>query len=45
MVDVYKRQRLAAEGLDLACQERGTSPRRLRDRFMKEESLSLLRCV
>ena len=44
MERVYEglRPRLAAEGLDLACQERGTSPRRLRDRFMKEESLSLL---
>ena len=33
--------RLAQVGLDLACQERGTSPRRLRERFMSEETLSL----
>ena len=44
MERVYEalRPRLAATGLEVACQERGTSPRRLRDRFMKEESLSLL---
>ena len=36
------RPRLAAAGLDLACQERGSSPRRLRRRFMAEKSLSLL---
>ncbi|MBO7674514.1 MAG: DNA polymerase III subunit epsilon [Atopobiaceae bacterium] len=33
--------RLASEGLDLACQERRSSPRRLRERFMAEEQLSL----
>lgn len=36
------RPRLAEQGLDLACQERGSSPRRLRERFLAEESLSLL---
>lgn len=36
------RPRLATAGLDLACQERGSSPRRLRQRFMAEKSLSLL---
>ncbi len=36
------RPRLAAVGLDVACQERGSSPRRLRTRFMSEKSLSLL---
>lgn len=34
--------RLAAEGLELACQERGSSPRRLRERFVSERSLSML---
>ena len=34
--------RLAAEGLELACQERGSSPRRLRERFMADKELSLL---
>ena len=34
--------RLAACGLELACQERGSSPRRLRERFLAEESLSLM---
>ena len=36
------RPRLAAAGLDLACQERGSSPRRLRTRFMAEKTLSLM---
>ncbi len=36
------RPRLAAEGLDVACQERGSSPRRLRARFMAERTLSLM---
>ena len=34
--------RLSAVGLGLACQERGSSPRRLRERFMKEKALSLM---
>ena len=34
--------RLAAAGLEVACQGRGTSPRRLRQRFMSEKSLSLM---
>lgn len=34
--------RLAAAGLEVACQERGMSARRLRDRFMAEKSLSLM---
>ena len=34
--------RLAAAGLDLAYQERGTSPRRLRERFNAEKNLSLM---
>ena len=34
--------RLAAVGLEVACQSRGTSPRRLRQRFMEERSLSLM---
>ena len=34
--------RLAAAGLEVACQSRGTSPRRLRQRFMEERSLSLM---
>ena len=34
--------RLAAAGLDVACQTRGASPRRLRQRFMEEQSLSLM---
>lgn len=33
--------RLSAAGLDLAIQERRSSPRRLRERFMAEEQLSL----
>lgn len=36
------RPRLAREGLELACQERGSSPRRLRTRFMSEKTLSLM---
>ena len=36
------RPRLAAEGLDIACQERGSSPRRLRQRFLEERNLSLM---
>ena len=35
------RPRLSSAGLDLVCQERGTSPRRLRERFVAEESMSL----
>lgn len=44
MERVYEalRPRLAAEGLDVACQERGSSPRRLRTRFMAEKTLSLM---
>ncbi|MDM8270825.1 helicase C-terminal domain-containing protein [Thermophilibacter provencensis] len=44
MERVYEglRPRLAAAGLELACQERGSSPRRLRTRFMAEKTLSLL---
>lgn len=44
MERVYEglRGRLAAEGLEVACQERGSSPRRLRQRFMAEQSLSLM---
>lgn len=34
--------RLSEIGLDLACQERGSSPRRLRERFLAEKSLSLM---
>lgn len=34
--------RLAAAGLEVACQSRGASPRRLRQRFMEERSLSLM---
>ena len=33
--------RLSTHGLKLLCQERGASPRRLRERFMSEESVSL----
>ena len=36
------RPRLAEAGLDVACQERGSSPRRLRTRFLSEKSLSLM---
>jgi ATP-dependent DNA helicase DinG len=36
------RPRLVAAGLDVACQERGSSPRRLRQRFLEERHLSLL---
>lgn len=44
MERVYEalRPRLAAEGLEVACQERGSSPRRLRTRFMSEKTLSLM---
>lgn len=44
MEQVFKRlrSRLAAAGLEVVCQERGTSPRRLRERFMAEEQLSLM---
>ena len=44
MEHVYEalRPRLAAEGLEVACQERGSSPRRLRTRFMSEKTLSLM---
>ena len=34
--------RLADIGLEVDCQERGSSPRRLRDRFMEDESRSLM---
>ena len=34
--------RLEANGLELVCQERGSSPRRLRERFLTEKSLSLM---
>lgn len=34
-------KRLLEVGLDLACQEPGSSPRRLRERFLSEERLSL----
>ena len=34
--------RLADIGLKVDCQERGSSPRRLRDRFMEDESRSLM---
>lgn len=36
------RPRLAAAGLEVVCQSRGASPRRLRQRFMEETSLSLM---
>jgi len=36
------RPRLAAVGLDVACQERNSSPRRLRQRFLEEQNLSLM---
>ena len=44
MERVYEslRPRLAAAGLEIDCQERGSSPRRLRTRFMAEKSLSLM---
>ena len=44
MERVYEglRPRLAAAGLEVACQERGSSPRRLRTRFMAEKTLSLM---
>ncbi len=44
MERVYEalRPRLAAVGLDLLYQERGASPRRLRDSFMADKSRSLL---
>ena len=44
MERVYEklRPRLAAAGLDLVCQERGSSPRRLRTRFLAEKNLSLM---
>lgn len=35
------RPRLREVGLDVVCQERGSSPRRLRERFMSQKSLSL----
>ena len=43
MERVYKnlRPRLAQVGLDLVCQERNSSPRYLRERFMSQKSLSL----
>ena len=36
------RPRLAAAGLEVVCQERGSSARRLRTRFLEERSLSLM---
>ena len=44
METVYARLKplMEARGLDLACQERGSSPRRLRERFLAEKSLSLM---
>ena len=36
------RPRLAAAGLEVACQERGSSARRLRTRFLEERTLSLM---
>jgi ATP-dependent DNA helicase DinG len=43
MEQVYRSlgPRLAKAGLELACQERRSSPRRLREQFMADESLSL----
>lgn len=43
MEDLYGRvePRLSLQGLELACQLRGTSVKRLRDRFLSEESSSL----
>lgn len=43
MEDLYARvqPRLAAAGLELACQQRNTSARQLRDRFISERSSSL----
>lgn len=43
MESVYRnlQPRLAAHGIRLLCQERGSSPRRLRERFVEKESSSL----
>lgn len=43
MEDLYARvePKLAAEGLELVCQQRNSSPRYLRDRFIAEKSSSL----
>lgn len=43
MEHVYRnlKPRLDGVGLELVCQERGSSPRRLREKFMAKESLSL----
>ncbi len=43
MERVYEvvKPRLAAKGLEVACQQRQGSPRRLRERFVSEKSLSL----
>lgn len=43
MEDLYRRvePKLAAAGLELACQQRGTSSRQLRDHFISEKSSSL----
>ena len=43
MERVYEavRPRLARHGLDVVCQQRGASPRRLREQFLAERSLSL----
>lgn len=44
MESVYKalKPKLQATGLALSCQERGSSPRRLREQFVADESLSLM---
>ena len=44
MERVYEslRPRLVAAGLEVVCQSRGASPRRLRQRFMEETTLSLM---
>ena len=44
MEQVYNalKPQLAAHGLDVVCQERGSSARRLRERFVAEKSLSLM---
>ena len=43
MERVYEavRPRLARHGLDIVCQQRGASPRRIRERFLAERTLSL----
>lgn len=44
MEQVYAKiePRLAQVGLEVVCQERGSSPRRLRERFISDQSLSLM---